>query len=145
MGNFFAEFGVLLGYGQGISLLLARWAVAFGFLGPLTIKINNLPETGIWFAELGIPLPYFFAYLVTGIEAIGVILLVLGLMTRFISLAMGFVMIVAILTVHWHHGFSAADQGFEIPLYYLLFFLIFMTFGAGKYSLDRLIFGKAGE
>ena len=145
MRNFFAELSVLFRYGQSSSLLLARWALAFGFLGPLTLKIENLPETGIWFEKLGIPLPHFFAYVVTGVEAIGVILLVLGLMTRYISLAMGTVMLVAIFAVHWKHGFSAADQGFEIPLYYLLFFLILMAFGAGKYSLDYLLFEKAEE
>ncbi len=145
MRNFYAELGVLLGYGKGFSLLFARWAVAFGFLGPLTMKINNLPETGIWFGKLGIPLPHFFAYLVTGVEAIGIILLALGLMTRFASFVLSIVMLVAIYTVHLQNGFSAANNGYEIALYYLLFFLIFMTFGAGKYSIDHLLFDKEGE
>jgi len=35
-----------------------------------------------------------------------------------------------------------ANNGFEIPLYYLLFLAIFATFGAGKFSLDYLLFGK---
>lgn len=44
------------------------------------------------------------------------------------------VMIVAITTVHIGNGFLASDNGFEIPLYYLLFLLIFLSHGAGKYS-----------
>ena len=145
MRDFYAELGVLLGYGKGLSLLLPRIAVAYGFLGPLSMKINNLPETGIWFKSLGIPFPHFFAYLVTGTEAIGILLLFAGLMTRFVSFLLAIVMIVAILTVHLQNGFSAGNQGFEIPLYYLLFFFIFMTYGAGKFSLDYLLFGKEGE
>jgi len=52
------------------------------------------------------------------------------------------VMVVAIVTVHLAHGFSAGDNGFEIPLYYLLFLFIFMSHGAGKFSLDHLLFGN---
>ena len=141
MREFFAEVSVLFGYGQSLSLLLVRVAVAYGFLSPLTMKIQNLPETGLWFESLGIPLPHFFAYLVSGVEAIGVILLIAGLMTRFISFILGIVMIVAILVVHGGNGFSVANMGFEIPLYYLLFFMILMTQGGGKISLDHLFFG----
>jgi putative oxidoreductase len=142
MNNFYAEFSALLGYGRNLALLLPRWVVAFAFLGPLSMKIGNLPETGIWFGELGIPFPHFFAYLVTGVEAIGIVLLAAGLMTRMVSAVLSIIMIVAILTVHLHHGFSAASRGFELPLYYLLFFFILMTFGAGKYSLDHLLFSR---
>ena len=142
MREFFAESSVLLSYGQSLSILLARLAVAYGFLKPILMKIKHLPETGMWFEELGIPFPHFFAYFVSSVEAIGIILLLLGLMTRFISFFLGIVMIVAILTVHLQHGFSAVNNGFEIPLYYLLFLMIFMTFGAGKFSLDHLLFGQ---
>jgi len=121
MREFFAEVSVLFGYGQSLSLLLVRVAVAYCFLNPLMMKIKNLPETGLWFESLGIPFPHFFAYLVSGVEAIGVILLVAGLMTRFISFVLGIVMIVAILVVHGDNGFSFTNMGFEIPLYYLLF------------------------
>ena len=142
MREVFAELAVLFGYGQSLSLLLVRLVLAYGFLKPLMMKIDNLPETGLWFESLGIPLPHFFAYLVSGSEAIGMILLILGLMTRFVSLVLAVVMLVAILVVHWPNGFSAAAMGIEIPLYYLLFFLMLMTFGAGRFSLDRLFFGR---
>jgi putative oxidoreductase len=52
------------------------------------------------------------------------------------------VMLVAITTVHLAHGFSAGDNGFEIPLYYMLFLFIFASHGAGKFSLDQYLFGK---
>ena len=49
-------------------------------------------------------------------------------------------MIVAIVIVHLGNGFEAGDNGFEIPLYYLIFLLTFVGNGAGKFSLDRIIF-----
>jgi putative oxidoreductase len=52
------------------------------------------------------------------------------------------VMFVATLTVHLSNGFSVANNGFEIPLYYFLFLSILASHGAGKFSLDFLIFGK---
>jgi len=51
-------------------------------------------------------------------------------------------MVVAILTVHLSNGFSAGANGFEIPLYYMIFLMIFISHGAGKFSLDRAIFGE---
>lgn len=50
-------------------------------------------------------------------------------------------MVVAIATVHGVNGFTAGDNGFEIPLYYMLFLALFASFGAGKFSLDYLLFG----
>jgi len=49
-------------------------------------------------------------------------------------------MLGAIFFVHLPNGFSAANSGFEIPLYYLIFLMIFASFGGGKYSLDRVFF-----
>jgi putative oxidoreductase len=90
---------------------------------------------------MGIPFPTLNAYMAATTELLGVILLTLGLFTRLISVPLIVVMIVAIMTVHLTHGFSAGDNGFEIPLYYMLFLSIFASFGAGKFSLDHLLFG----
>jgi len=90
---------------------------------------------------MGIPLPTLNAYMAASTEITGVVLLTLGLFTRLISLPLMVVMIVAISTVHLAHGFAAGDNGFEIPMYYMLFLAIFASFGAGKFSLDHLLFG----
>jgi putative oxidoreductase len=87
------------------------------------------------------PLPLLNAYAAATTEITGVVLLTLGLLTRLISLPLIVVMVVAILTVHLPNGFSAGENGFEIPLYYMLFLLVFLSHGAGRFSLDRLIFG----
>jgi len=135
------EFSRLSEYGKSLSLLFARLAVAYGFYEPAMMKWSDIGSVAEWFGSMGIPFPTLNAYMAASTEAVGVILLTLGLLTRFISLPLIVVMIVAIMTVHLPHGFSAGDNGFEIPLYYMLFLLVFVSYGAGKFSLDRLIFG----
>ena len=131
----------ILNHGQNIALLLARLTIAYGFYEPAMKKWSDISSVADWFGSLGIPFPLLNAYMAAATELLGVVLLTLGLFTRLISIPLIIVMIVAITTVHLAHGFSAGDNGFEIPLYYMLFLAIFASFGAGKFSLDHLLFG----
>ncbi|HEO99475.1 MAG TPA: DoxX family protein [Epsilonproteobacteria bacterium] len=132
----------ILSRGQDFALLFARLVLAYGFYNPAMNKWADIHALAEWFGTLGIPMPTINAYLAASTELLGVVLLTLGLLTRLISLPLIVVMIVAIITVHLPHGFAAGDNGFEIPLYYMLFLAIFASFGAGRFSLDHLIFGK---
>jgi len=127
---------------QSLSLLLARLIVAYGFFQPAKAKWSDINAIAEWFGSMGIPLPTLNAYMAASTEALGVLLLTLGLFTRLISIPLMVIMVVAIVTVHLPHGFEAGNNGFEIPLYYILFLLIFLSHGAGKFSLDYLAFGK---
>ena len=140
LNNFFGECRVLFSYPKNIIVLMARWLIAYGFAVPALAKINNLEGTIVWFEEIYIPFPVLAAYLVSSVETLGIVLLVLGLFTRYISVLLACVMLGAILFVHLGHGFSSANNGFEIPLYYFIFLMIFASYGAGKYSLDHLLF-----
>lgn len=132
----------LLSSGKNVSLLLARLAIAYGFYGPAMKKWSDIDSIATWFGTLGIPFPTLNAYLAASTELLGVVLLTLGLFTRLISIPLMVVMVVAIVTVHLPHGFSAGNNGFEIPLYYFLFLSLFASLGAGKLSLDHLLFGE---
>jgi len=140
MKDFLAELYVLFSYPKNIIILISRIVLAYGFSLPALLKINDLKGTANWFESVSIPFPTLFAYMVSGLESIGIILLILGLFTRYISILLAFVMIGAILFVHLPNGFLASNGGFEIPLYYLIFLMIFATFGAGKYSFDWVLF-----
>lgn len=125
---------------QDLSLLMIRLILAYGFYEPAMKKINNFESIVSWFSEsLHLPFPLFNAILATGTEVAGVLLIFLGLMTRFISIPMMVIMVVAIITVHLPHGFHASDNGFEIPLYYLIMLFVLLSHGAGKYSLDETL------
>ena len=140
MKDFMGEVAVLLSYPRNLVFLILRLVLAYGFAMPALLKVNYLKETAIWFESISIPFPTIATYLVSGIESVGILLLVLGLFTRYISILLSCVMLGAIFFVHLPNGFPAADNGFEIPLYYLLFLMLFASYGAGKYSLDRLLF-----
>ncbi|MCK9210924.1 MAG: DoxX family protein [Ignavibacteriaceae bacterium] len=122
-----------------ILLFAIRIVLAYGFYITASMKWQNISGVAEWFGELGIPFPTINAYLAATTEAVGVVLLILGLATRIISIPLIVTMIVAIVTVHWQNGFEAGNNGFEIPLYYLLFLFILLIKSSGKYSLDYLL------
>ena len=127
----------LLSSFQSLSLLLMRFALAYGFYEPALNKLSHFESTVAWFTNsLHLPFPYLNAVLATTTEALGVIFLVLGFKTRLISVPLMVTMIVAIITLHWKNGFAASASGYEIPLYYFLMLFVLATTGAGKYSLD---------
>ncbi|WP_295418032.1 DoxX family protein [Sulfurovum sp.] len=75
------------------------------------------------------------------IELIDLTLLTLDFFTGLISIPLLIIMIVAISTVHLANGFATGNNGFELPLYYMLYLAIFASLEAGKPSLDHLLFG----
>jgi len=89
------------------------------------------------------PFPMVSAILAMTTEVLGIILLTLGFGTRVIALPLMFVMVVAIFTTHISNGFAAGDNGFEIPLYYILMLFALVVYGSGKFSLDYLIGRKS--
>lgn len=124
---------------RSLSLLFLRLILAYGFYEPAKMKWSDIDSVAEWFVSMGIPLPMLQAYLAASTEALGVLLLTLGLGTRLISIPLMIVMIVAIVKVHLPHGFSSGDNGFEIPLYYMLMLFVLMTHGAGKLSADYFL------
>ena len=141
MKDIYMKFAHLSQYGKSLALLLARFTIAYGFYGPAMNKWSDMGAVTQWFGSMGIPFPTINAYMAASTEITGVVLLTLGFLTRIISIPLIVVMIVAIVTVHLPNGFESGNNGFEIPLYYMLFLFIFLTHGAGRFSLDRLVFG----
>lgn len=66
------------------------------------------------------------------------IFLIIGFSTRLAAIPLILTMLVAVLIVH------ASDEigKKELPILYTLIYFILAVMGAGKYSLDHLIFGK---
>ena len=128
---------------KDIPLLLIRLVLAYGFYVPAKMKWSDINSIIDWFKTLHVPAPALNAYMAATTEAAGVVLLVLGLGTRIISIPLTVVMLVAIKTVHWNNGFDAGENGFEIPLYYLIMLLLLLIYGPGRISLDNLIGRKA--
>jgi putative oxidoreductase len=124
---------------QDLPLFFFRLILAIGFFTPAMMKWKNIGGIAEWFGSMGIPMPTINAYLAASTEMAAVILLPLGLATRLISIPLMITMVVAIVTVHIGNGFNAGDNGYEIPLYYMLMLLSLLISGAGKFSLDHII------
>lgn len=124
---------------NSIPLLLIRLVLAYGFYIPAKMKWADINSIAEWFGSMHIPAPLLNAYLAAGTEAAGVVLLVLGLGTRLISIPLIITMLVAIKTVHWTNGFEAGNNGYEIPLYYIIMLITLLIMGPGKWSVDTLL------
>jgi uncharacterized membrane protein YphA (DoxX/SURF4 family) len=93
-----------------------------------------------WFGnELHFPLPVVMAFLAKSIELFGGILVAVGLFTRPVAMLIAFTMFIATITANLGENW-VIDGGFTVS--YTLFALIFITWGAGKYSFDNLLFPR---
>ena len=128
-----------------LTLFLFRIILAIGFYSPAMMKVKNLEGVAEWFGSMSYPFPMVSAILAMTTEVLGIVLLTLGFGTRVIALPMMFVMVVAIFTTHISNGFAAADNGFEIPLYYFLMLFALVVYGSGKFSLDYLLGRKSKD
>ena len=83
-------------------------------------------------------LPPALGYLSAGTEFFGGVLLLVGLLTRIVAIAIAIEMLVVIAKVHWQSGLMAPG-GYQFPLAcgVIAFALIFL--GAGPISLDWLL------
>jgi putative oxidoreductase len=93
-----------------------------------------------WFGEeLHFPIPVVMAFLAKGAEVAGGILVFFGFFTKQGASLIAFTMFIATVTANLGKNF-VIDGGFTIS--YTLFALIFILWGAGKFSLDHLFFGR---
>ena len=100
-----------LQYLDGLAPLAIRLYLVPVFWMAGTKKIAGIDNTIEWFGNpdwgLGLPFPELLAYLAAYTEAIGALLLLLGLATRWISVPLMVTMLVAIFAVHWGQGWAA--------------------------------------
>ena len=124
---------------KDLPLLLLRLILAYGFYEPAKNKWSDINAITEWFEGMGLFAPKLNAYLAATTEMAGVFMLLLGFGTRIISFPLIITMLVAIKTVHWENGFPASDNGYEIPLYYMLMLITLMCYGSGRISIDHFI------
>lgn len=111
-------------------------------------RLHNLDRATGFFASLHIPAPHFTVICISLLEFVGGILLIAGLATRFIGLLLAVDMIVAYLTTDLtalKTILSNPDNLYNDAAYTFLFAsLIALIFGAGRYSVDYLIWRRQG-
>jgi len=129
--------------GEYISMLGLRLLLAYEYWESGVAKFTG----DNWFIEFQSQFPFPFNvvppeiswFLATWSELIGAVALVIGLGTRFFSVSLIILTIVAWASVHAGHGYNVCSNGFKLPLIYLVMFIPLLFSGPGKLSLDHLI------
>ena len=135
------------------TLLPLRLVIGAGFLAHGLAKWNRGPaKFGMLLQHTGVPFPIPTAWLVTGLEVFGGAALILGLLVTIVSIPLIVSMIVAIVTVQGHYGFSSVNTigltasgplfgppGYEINLLYIAGLLALGLSGPSALSIDRLL------
>ena len=123
-----------------MALLLLRWGLALVFIYHGYPKLFGNTATFVRaFGEIGIP--SYFVYIVGIVETLGGLLLALGLGTRFAAAFLLIDMCAAMWKYNFNEGIYAVRE-YELPLTLGLAVLLLATTGAGRLSLDYLIFGR---
>jgi len=146
--------GKLSQTGSWISTLPIRLILAWEYWEAGVMKFNG----NNWFSGVQENFPFPFNiipteiswFLATWFEILGGLGLALGLFTRFWSVSLIVLTIVAILGVHWPsewssfsellQGYSISNDGFgnyKLPLLYLVMFIPLLLQGSGKVSVDH--------
>lgn len=136
-------FGLFDRVGEWLAPLGLRLLLAYEFWESGLEKLNGMN----WFADIQDQFPFPFNLvppdiswqLATWSELIGPIALVLGLGTRFASMSLIILTLVAWVSVHAGNGYNIVDNGFKLPLIYLIMFVPLLLSGPGKLSLDHWI------
>lgn len=118
------------------AALLLRLALGTMFIAHALLKyfVFTLPGTAQFFGSLG--LPGVLGYVVFAAELVGGILLVLGVRTRVVALAL----VPVLLGATWVHAgngwlFSAAKGGWEYPAFWTVTLVVQALLGDGAYAL----------
>lgn len=114
-------------------------AFEFGEAGLEKLRGEN------WFADIQSRFPFPFSLvspdvnwvLATGTELVGAAALAIGLATRAVCLALIALTVVAWMSVHAGLGYNVCDNGFKLPLIYLVLLGALLLQGAGRASVDH--------
>ena len=123
-----AAYGVLL-----LRLSLGAMFLAHGLV--LKVLTYGLPGTARFFASAG--LPGWLAYATAAAETVGGVLLLLGVQSRWVALALSPVLLGAIASVHRAMGwvFTAPGGGWEYPAYLFVLCVAQTFLGDGAWAL----------
>lgn len=141
--DYYAMFGKLASLAQSPLLLLVRLYWGWQFAQTGWGKLHNLPKITEFFTSLNLPFPAFTAHFVAGVEFIGGILLIVGLLSRFTGLVLSVNMFVAYWTAD-HEALKSiiSDPGKFYgadPYTFLFASLLILIFGAGQLSFDKAL------
>ncbi|RMF11011.1 MAG: DoxX family protein [Alphaproteobacteria bacterium] len=122
----------------GVALLRVALGVMFVAHGLLKVLVYSVPGTVAFFDSVG--LPGWFAYPTILAEVGGGLMLIAGIQTRVVALALVPLLIGAMI-VHLGNGwvFSAEGGGWEYPLFLAVAAVVQGLIGPGAFALDNRV------
>jgi len=143
LGQLYARVSSLIWYLQSPFLLAVRLYWGWQFAQSGWGKLHHLAKITDFFTSLEIPFPTANAHFVSGLEFVGGILLILGLVSRLTGLLLAGNMLVAYWTADREALSSIfSDPGkFYVadPYTFLFASAMVLIFGAGLFSLDAVL------
>ncbi|WP_324753171.1 DoxX family protein [Roseovarius sp. Pro17] len=122
-----------------LAATLLRVAMGVLFLAHAGLKLFVFTPAGTagYFASLGLPGP--LAYLVIAAELMGGIALILGVYSRWVSLALVPILLGSIYVPHGAAGFFFSNEGggWEFPAFWAVALVVQALLGDGAYALKR--------
>lgn len=102
---------------------------------------GRIPGTARWFESIGMKPGKFHATVAACTETAAGLGLAAGLLTPIPAAGFVALMVTAAWTVHRHNGFFIVKEGWEYNLILAVSAVVIATLGAGRFSLDQVIFG----
>lgn len=103
---------------------------------------GRIPGTAAWFESIGMKPGTLHAVVAASTEIAAGLGLAAGLLTPIPAAGFVALMTVAVWTVHRPHGFFVLNEGWEYTLVLAAGAVVVAMLGAGRLSLDQLIFGE---
>jgi putative oxidoreductase len=127
---------------QPLALLVLRVVLGVIMIGHGYGKVfGGLSHFVQFISSLG--LPAWLAYVSAVTEFLGGILVIAGLLTRFVSFAILIDLVVVIWKVHWKHGLLG-NGGYEFPMALAAIAFALIFFGGGAIAFDSVRKGGGG-
>ncbi|TDD27331.1 DoxX family protein [Kribbella turkmenica] len=132
---------------RDLVLLLSRIGLGVVFIahGWQKFQTNGLDRTAAGFEQIGVPAPTLSAYYATGIELLGGVALILGVLTPVAGVLLALDMVGALAFVHLSNGVFVANGGWELVAALGLLSLTLAAVGSGRVSVDNLLAPSARQ
>ena len=133
----------IFGGWSGYAMLMIRLGLGIIFVAHGGQKLFGLwggPGVhgfAMFLSQLGVQPAVPFAFLSAAAEFFGGAMVLLGIYARWGAFFLIGDMIVAVVTVHWSHGFFLMNQGYEYNVALIAMSLAILFNGSGKFSIKE--------
>src|SRR5215471_6855408 len=118
--------------------VLLRFALAVVFIYHGLSLVSPEKQWGAGWMPEATPQPAAVQLAVAWGQLIGGIAMALGFLTRLAALGLAIIMVGAIHIVHWPHGFSILQRGYEYNFAIIVMCAAIFLLGGGTLAVDRI-------